>query len=66
MADSIPSLRIKLDAALAELDALRTSMREPASRIVYVDNPDLINTINMLKEKLCKSESSDQQRSIAE
>lgn len=69
MADSIPSLRRKLDEALAELDALRAALREPQTRtiyqdrivevptVVYITDPDLIAANQALKERVCQLES---------
>lgn len=71
MADSIPSLRRKLDEANAEIARLREAAIAPAvvyvdklidvprevERIVYVDNPEHIATIRVLQERLAKCQS---------
>lgn len=85
MADSIPSLRRKLDEANAEIARLRGAAVAPAvvyvdrpvDRIVevdrpvvkretverevvrteYIDNPELIQTIRVLQERLAKCQS---------
>lgn len=69
MADSIPSLRKKLDAANAEIARLQSGQSAPAEKtiyqeriievptVMYVTDPDLISANKILKERVCQLES---------